>query len=45
MIMNTTNFNKIVNELFCEIKDEYENAEVTEGLSSAMNSLLKFLLA
>lgn len=45
MIMDTTNFNKTVNELFCEIKNEYEKAEVTEGLSSAMNSLLKFLLA
>lgn len=44
MSMNTNNFNKIVNELFCEIQTEYNEQEVNEGLNSAMNSLLKFLL-
>tara|TARA_Y100000385_G_C12786585_1_gene505810 strand:- start:178 stop:516 length:339 start_codon:yes stop_codon:yes gene_type:complete len=42
--MNTNNFNKIVDELFCEIQSEYDKQEVNEGLSSAMNALLKFLL-
>jgi hypothetical protein len=45
MIMNTNNFNKIVNELFCEIKSEYKEHDINEGLNSAMNSLLKFLLS
>jgi len=43
--MNTNNFNKIVNELFCEIKSEYKEHDINEGLNSAMMSLLKFLLS